>query len=277
MEKCILCYPRIESGLPPVCFHSCVGKIRSFGIIFYDMDRVEEAALAEDKDLVMAQRDIILDPFDAKVIEEAKKSGISDNWIDAAQRSPVYKLVKKWGLALPLHAEFRTLPSLFYIPPLAPLITSAGVNSPTDTDIFDMEKPADGPLLGLDELDKYRVPMKYLASLFGAGNEQVVKTAVLRQLAVRHYERSIRVENNPDTEVLGKVGLSEEDAKGIVRGLSLAFYDERFVVPTTKREEADMSPYTERGVAGFDQMTPWSPMKRRKSYHKSHHTGKDYE
>jgi len=127
-------------------------------------------------------------------------------------------------------------------------------------------------------LDKYRVPMKYLASLFGAGNEQVVKTSVLRQLAVRHYERSIRVENNPDTEVLGKVGLSEEDAKGIVRGLSLAFYDERFVVPTTKREEADMSPYTERGVAGFDQMTPWSPMKRRKSYFKSHHTGsKDYE
>jgi nitrate reductase beta subunit len=278
MEKCILCYPRIESGLPPVCFHSCVGKIRSFGVLLYDMDRVEEAALAEDKDLVMAQRDIILDPFDAKVIEEAKKSGVSDNWIDAAQRSPVYKLVKKWGLALPLHAEFRTLPSLFYIPPLAPLITSAGVNSPTDTDIFDMEKPADGPLLGLDELDKYRVPMKYLASLFGAGNEQVVKTAVLRQLAVRHYERSIRVENNPDTEVLGKVGLSEEDAKGIVRGLSLAFYDERFVVPTTKREEADMSPYTERGVAGFDQMTPWSPMKRRKSYFKSHHTGsKDYE
>jgi len=78
--------------------------------------------------------------------------------------------------------------------------------------------------------------------------------------------------------VLDKVGLSEEDAKGIVRGLSLAFYDERFVVPTTKREEADMSPYTERGLAGFDQMSPWSPMKRRKSYFKSYHTGsKDYE
>ena len=242
------------------------------------MDRVEQAALADDKDLVMAQRDIILDPFDDTVIEQAKRSGISDNWIDAAQRSPVYKLVKKWELALPLHAEFRTMPSLFYIPPLAPIATSAGKNSPSDSDVFDMEKPSNGPLLGLDELDKYRVPLKYLASLFGAGNEQVVKTSLLRQLAVRHYERSIRVDNKANPDVLDQVGLSEEDAKGIVRGLSLSFYDERFVVPTTKREEADISPYTERGVAGFDQMNPWSPMKRRKSYHKSHHTGaKDYE
>jgi nitrate reductase beta subunit len=74
------------------------------------------------------------------------------------------------------------------------------------------------------------------------------------------------------------VGLTEEDAKGMVRGLSLAFYNERFVVPTTKREGAEISPYTERGVAGFDKMNLWSPMKRRKSYFKSHHTGpKDFE
>jgi nitrate reductase beta subunit len=277
-EKCILCYPRIEAGLPPVCFHSCVGKIRSFGVIFYDMDRVEEATLADDKDLVEAQRDIILDPFDPEVIEAAKKEGISDDWIDAAQRSPIYKMVKKWELALPLHAEFRTLPSLFYIPPLAPIITSAGTNTPSDTDIFDMEKPSNGPLIGLDELDKFRVPLKYLASLFGAGNEEVVKKSLLRQLAVRHYERSKRVDNKPNMAVLDQVGLSEEDANGIVRATSLAFYNERFVVPTTKREGADISPYTERGLAGFDQMNPWSPMKRRKSYHKSYHEdSKDYE
>ncbi len=237
------------------------------------MDRVEEAALAEDKDLVEAQRDIILDPFDPEVIKGAEESGISDDWIDAAQRSPIYKIVKKWELALPLHPEFRTLPSLFYIPPLAPITTSVGKNTPTAEDIFDMDKPSEGPLLSLDELDKFRVPFKYLASMFGAGNEEVVRKTLLRQLAVRHYSRSIRVDNKPDLEVLDKVGLSEEDAKGIVRALSLAFYNERFVVPNAKREEADISPYTERGFAGFDQMKPWSPMKRRKSYHKSHHTG----
>ena len=61
MEKCILCYPRVEHGLPPVCFHTCVGRIRSFGVILYDLDRVEEAALAEEQDLVRAQREIFLD------------------------------------------------------------------------------------------------------------------------------------------------------------------------------------------------------------------------
>jgi nitrate reductase beta subunit len=255
-----------------------VGKIRSFGVLFYDMDQVEEAALANDKDLVAAQREVILDPFNLKVIDAAKKDGISDDWIDAAQRSPVYKIVKEWEIALPLHPEFRTMPSLFYIPPLAPIVTTAGKDSPSDKDVFDMDKPSTGPLLDLDELDKFRVPIEYLASMFGAGNEKVVETALRRQLAVRHYQRSIRVDNKPSVEVLNKVGLTEKDAKEMVRTLSLAFYNERFVVPTSKREDADISPYTERGVAGFDQMTPWSPMKRRKSYHKSYHTGsKSYE
>ena len=114
--------------------------------------------------------------------------------------------------------------------------------------------------------------------MFGAGNDEVVKRTLLRQLAVRHYERSIRVDKKPDIAVLERVGLTQEDAKGIVRALSLSFYNERFVVPNTKREDADISPYTERGFAGFENMTPWSPMKRRKSYFKSYHTGaKDYE
>ncbi|MBI2918813.1 MAG: nitrate reductase subunit beta [Chloroflexi bacterium] len=277
MEKCILCFPRVEAGMPPVCFHSCVGKIRSFGVILYDMDRVQEAALAEDRDLVRAQREIILDPFDQKVIEGARESGIGDDWIDAAQRSPVYKLVKKWELALPLHPEFRTMPMLFYLPPLSPMMTSAGQDSPGDTDIFDMAQTK-GMLADLDELDKLRVPMKYLASLMAAGNEEEVKKSLMRQLAVRHYQRSIRVEGKPNVDVLKKVGLTEEDAQGIVRGISLAFYNERFVVPTTKREAADISPYIERGFAGLVGMGPSTSLKRRRSYFKSHHTPeKKYE
>ncbi len=86
------------------------------------------------------------------------------------------------------------------------------------------------------------------------------------------------MEGKPDVDVLEKVGLTEEDAKGIHRGVSLAFYNERFVVAPTKREGADISPYTERGFAGFPGMGPWGPMKRRKSYSKAHHTPeKKYE
>ncbi|MEW6277869.1 MAG: nitrate reductase subunit beta [Candidatus Eremiobacterota bacterium] len=277
MEKCLLCFPRVEAGMPPVCFHSCVGKIRSFGVLLYDLDRIQEAASADERNLVQAQRDLVLDPRDPSVIEKARASGISDDWIEAAQRSPVYRLYKEWKLALPLHPEFRTLPSLFYIPPLSPVITSAGVNSPSDTDIFDMAKPKD-TLIDLDELDKFRVPIRYLANMFAAGNEDDVRVSLSRQLAVRHYERSLRVEGRPNLEVLTRVGLTEEDAVAIRRGISLAFYNERFVVPTTKRESADISPYTERGMAGFDAMAPCTPLNRRKSYHKAHHTPeKDYE
>ncbi|MFN8524516.1 MAG: nitrate reductase subunit beta [Chloroflexota bacterium] len=264
MEKCILCYPRVEAGMPPACFHSCVGKIRSFGPLFYDMDRVQESALVPDHDLVRSQRSLILDPFDPAVIANAKANGLGDDWIDGAQRSPVYRLVKKWELALPLHAEFRTLPMLFYIPPLSPVLTSVGQSSPSDTDVFDMAQTEE-TLIGLDELDKFRVPMKYLASLFGAGNEEVVKHSMRRQLAVRHYQRSLRVDKKPNVKVLDQVGLTEEDARGIARALSLSFLNERFVVPTTKREGAEINPYTERGFAGFNAMGPWSAVRRGKA------------
>ncbi len=30
-EKCLLCYPRVEKGVPPACFSQCVGRIRFFG------------------------------------------------------------------------------------------------------------------------------------------------------------------------------------------------------------------------------------------------------
>ena len=48
-EKCILCYPRLETGQPPACFHSCVGRIRYLGVLLYDADRIEAAASEPDE------------------------------------------------------------------------------------------------------------------------------------------------------------------------------------------------------------------------------------
>nr|P85098.1 RecName: Full=Respiratory nitrate reductase beta chain; AltName: Full=Respiratory membrane-bound nitrate reductase subunit beta [Bradyrhizobium sp.] len=99
--KCIFCYPRIESGQPTVCSETCVG--RYLGVLLYDADRIEEAASTEHETDLLYERqlDVFLDPNDPKVIEQAIKQGIPQNVIDAAQRSPVYKL------ALPLHPEYR--------------------------------------------------------------------------------------------------------------------------------------------------------------------------
>ncbi|MBT3424060.1 MAG: nitrate reductase subunit beta, partial [Bacteroidetes bacterium] len=112
-EKCILCFPRIESGQAPACMHTCVGRIRYLGVMLYDADKIKAVASCPEEDLVEAQRAIYLDPFDEEVIKAAKNNGISINTLESAQKSPVWKFVKEWEIALPLHPEFRTVPNLF--------------------------------------------------------------------------------------------------------------------------------------------------------------------
>src|SRR5690606_11689186 len=114
-EKCILCFPRLETGQAPACFHSCVGRIRYLGVLLYDAERLEEVAKLPDEELVEGQRSLILDPFDPHVIAEARRNNIPEGVIEAAQNSPVYRFVKKWKIALPPHIEYRTLPMLFYV------------------------------------------------------------------------------------------------------------------------------------------------------------------
>ncbi|GDV55885.1 nitrate reductase subunit beta [Escherichia coli] len=61
-EKCIFCYPRIESGQPTVCSETCVGRIRYLGVLLYDADRIEEAASTErEVDLYERQCEVFLD------------------------------------------------------------------------------------------------------------------------------------------------------------------------------------------------------------------------
>ena len=123
-EKCILCFPRLETGQAPACAHSCVGRIRYMGVLLYDAEKIEAIASVPDDQLLDAQLDIILDPNDPAVIEAALECGIDEGWIDSAQQSPIYKFVKEWGMALPLHPEYRTLAMMYYIPPLSPIMST---------------------------------------------------------------------------------------------------------------------------------------------------------
>ena len=125
-EKCTLCYPRIESGNPTVCSETCVGRIRYLGVILYDADKIEQAAnMVDEKDLYDAQLGIFLDPNDPVVIETARADGIPEDWIKAAQESPIWKMAMEWKIAFPLHPEYRTLPMVWYIPPLSPIQNAA--------------------------------------------------------------------------------------------------------------------------------------------------------
>ena len=250
-EKCILCYPRLETGQAPACFHSCVGRIRYLGNVLYDADRIEETINKSDDELVDAYRDMILDPNDPAVVAGAKANGIPDEVIDTARRSPVYKFVKEWGLALPLHVEHRTLPMLFYVPPLLPMMARLGDGIyDTSTDEF------------LGSLDTYRLPLKYMASLFGAGNEAPVRYALRKQLATRMYRRQVTTGDLDEakvSQVLSEADTNVEEAEAMYRLTALASYEDRFVIPPMHREEAlEMldDPADTKGFAGLGFRDP---------------------
>jgi nitrate reductase beta subunit len=230
-EKCILCYPRLESGQAPACMHSCVGRIRYLGVMLYDADRIHEVASCDEKDLVDSQMNIYLDPFDPEVIKQAKANGLAESTIEAAQKSPVYKFVKEWGIALPLHPEYRTIPNLFYVPPLLPMSATVG-------DDGTYESTSDYLWGGLE---KARLPMRYLASLFSAGNEETIRNVFRKLMAVRMHRRDDTVgdlQEDRATQHLSDVGMSQDTADAIYRLTSLATFDERFVIPPAHREES---------------------------------------
>jgi len=239
-EKCTLCFPRIEAGLPTICSETCVGRIRYIGVMLYDADKVKEAAsVTDEKQLYHAQLDIFLDPNDPTVIAEAKKAGIPDEWIAAAQRSPIYKMIVDWKIALPLHPEYRTLPMVWYIPPLSPIMnTIEGKGSGANADdIF----PA---------IDEMRIPIEYLANLLTAGDTAHIRTTLKKMAAMRSYMRAKQTNKQPDIRLIESLGLSHEDIEEMYRLLAIAKYEDRFVIPASHREEvADL--YTEQGSCGL--------------------------
>lgn len=249
-EKCIFCYPRTETAQPNACAHACTGRIRTVGALFYDAERIEEIAKLPDDRLVDGMREIILNPNDESVIAAARKAGIEDNWIYAAQNSPAYNLFKKWRISLPNHPEFRTMPMNFYIPPLSPILHQAKADK---GGMFDPETDS-----FFNEIDKMRVPVKFLANILAAGNEKLVIESLKKQMAVRMHARMKRVGDISESEVknaLSAVGLTAQDADDITRINAIATYKERFVVPEIHREsKTTVDPrtmYEKRGSVGF--------------------------
>jgi len=249
-EKCILCYPRQETGHAPACFHACVGRIRFLGVLLYDADRIEETAARPDRELVEAQRDIILNPFDPEVIQKAEEDGVHWKIIEAAQKSPVYKFVKEWKLALPLHPEFRTVPMLFYVPPLLPIMASL------------KKERYELPSYSFSSLEVARVPIQYMAALLSAGNEKIVEGALKKLMALRIYKRSETVGDIPGEQArraLEEGGAAPEELEEIYRLTSLVTFEQRFAIPPFLREKAIeifSDPETHKGETGVGYLHP---------------------
>lgn len=235
-EKCTLCYPRIEVGQPTVCSETCVGRLRYLGVLLYDADRVAEAASTpNEQDLLEAQKSLFLDPRDPEVIREATAAGIPHSWIDAAQQSPIYDLIFTYGVALPLHPEFRTLPMVWYIPSLSPIVDQV------------TKSGADGEdhRVLLSAISNMRIPLEYQAGLFTAGDTVPVELALRRLAAMRSHMRNINLGLPQNAEIAAAVGMDGNDLESMYHLLAVAKYDDRYVIPSA-------SPETPRGVAELD-------------------------
>jgi nitrate reductase beta subunit len=197
--------------------------------MLYDADRVLEAASTrDDHDLYEAQRQVFLDPNDTTVIAAAEQAGISRDWIDAAQRSPIHALINTFKVALPLHPEYRTMPMVWYIPPLSPVVDvvrDTGYDAEDRSNLF-------------AAIDALRIPVDYLAQLFTAGDTAPVDAVLRRLAAMRSYMRDLNMGRDADEAIPAAVGMTGEQMYDMYRLLALAKYDERYVIPPAHAEQA---------------------------------------
>ncbi|GAF38571.1 respiratory nitrate reductase beta chain [Agrilactobacillus composti DSM 18527 = JCM 14202] len=240
-EKCTFCYPRIEEGLPTVCSETCVGRIRYIGVILYDADRVKEAAEEpDDTKLYERQLDLFLDPNDPEVVAEAQKAGIADDMIEAAQNSPIYKMAVEQKIAFPLHPEYRTMPMVWYVPPLSPIMN-----------YFEGKDSLHNPEMIFPAIDEMRIPVDYLASLLTGGNQEVIKAALYKLAMMRLYMRAKTAGKDFDTEKLARVNLTETTATDLYRLLAIAKHEDRFVIPTSHKEQV-VPAHEAQGTVGYE-------------------------
>ena len=162
-EKCTFCYPRIEAGQPTVCSETCVGRIRYLGVILYDADRIAGGRLGagRGRSLRGAAQGLPRSATIRAVQAQARLDGISEAWLEAARQSPIWKMAMDWKIAFPLHPEYRTLPMVWYVPPLSPIQAAAA-------------KGDLGTIGGMPDVKSLRIPVEYLANLLTAGRTEPV-------------------------------------------------------------------------------------------------------
>jgi nitrate reductase beta subunit len=146
-------------------------------------------------------------------------------------------MAMEWKVAFPLHPEYRTLPMVWYVPPLSPIQSAAAAGKIG----HDGEMP---------DVRSLRIPLKYLANLLTAGKEEPVALGLERMLAMRAYMRAKTIDGVIDEGVAKRVGLTSLAIEDMYQTMAIANYEDRFVIPTTHRE-VDEDAYDLRGSCGF--------------------------
>ena len=110
----------------------------------------------------------------------------------------------EWKIAFPLHPEYRTLPMVWYVPPLSPI-----------------QAAAEAGKMGMDgampDVRSLRIPLKYLANLLTAGDEAPVALGLERMLAMRAYMRAKTIDGMIDEKLAARVGMTGRADRGDVQ------------------------------------------------------------
>ena len=107
-EKCILCFPRIEQGLPPACAQSCVGRIRFVG--FLDDEESQVYKLVHKYKVALPLRpDYGTQPnvYYVPPVDTPPKFDENGKVIEGSNRIPMEELEKLFGPAV--HDAIKTI------------------------------------------------------------------------------------------------------------------------------------------------------------------------
>lgn len=117
-----------------------------------------------------------------------------------------------------------------------------------------IQNAAEAGAIGMDgdmpDVRNLRIPVRYLANMLTAGDEEPVIHALERMLAMRSYMRSKTIDGVIDEAIAARVGLSGRAIEDMYKIMALADYEDRFVIPTTHREHVEEA-FDLRGGCGF--------------------------
>ena len=110
----------------------------------------------------------------------------------------------------------------------------------------------------MPDVRSLRIPLRYLANLLTAGDEEPVAHGLERMLAMRAYMRSKTVDGVIDGAIAQRVGMTVGQIEDMYQIMAIANYEDRFVIPTAHRETTEDA-YQMRGACGFSFGNGCSP------------------
>ena len=135
---------------------------------------------------------------------------------------------------------------VWYVPPLSPIMNHI---------VNEGELSTDGYIPAVDQM---RIPMEYLASILSADDTDVIRKVLLKLTAMRVHMRAKSVggiDELKQSQLLKEADLTVEMTEDMARLLAVSKYNERFIIPTGRREMDD-DLYYEQGACSIEELAP---------------------